>query len=179
MEPDVDWAQCRAQADTAVTLPIEQDVIMDSQSNLAPTPQPAEPAAKRPPWRPSKYRPEYCELVIEMGSKGFSVVEMAAEIGVARSTMEGEWTWKYQDFSEALEQARQLSQLWWERIGRNNLLVPKDGGTFSQAMWSRSMAARFPRDWRENKTFGLEGPDGKPLTIYTVVERVIVDPKKP
>lgn len=31
--------------------------------------------------RPSDYDPAYCDLVIEMGKKGYSVVEMATEIG--------------------------------------------------------------------------------------------------
>ena len=38
-----------------------------------------------PAGRPTDYRPEYCERVIELGRLGMSVVEMAADIGVARN----------------------------------------------------------------------------------------------
>ena len=31
---------------------------------------------------------------------------------------------------------------------------------FNASIWSRSMAARFPKDWRENKNVELAGKDG-------------------
>ena len=95
--------------------------------------------------RPSTYDPSYCDRVIELGRTGASVVEMATEIGVARSTLEAAWPEAHPEFSEALTLARQYSQVWWEKIGRENL----ESQIFQSSMWSRSMAARFPNDWRE------------------------------
>lgn len=118
-----------------------------------------------PEGRPSKYRQEFCERVIEMGALGWSVVEMAADIGVVRTTFETQWPAEYPEFSEALTIARQKSQVWWERIGRENLLIPPMGGTFQQSMWSRSMAARFPHDWREKSETAITGQNGGPVQI--------------
>jgi hypothetical protein len=107
--------------------------------------------------RPSSYDPAYCEQVIEMGHQGYSVVEMAAEIGVGRTTLERDWPDAHPEFSQALTHARDCSQAWWERQARVNLVMPQGGGTFQASAWSRSMAARFPNDWREKTEQKIEG----------------------
>lgn len=116
--------------------------------------------------RPTSYLPEFCERVIELGAKGCSVVEMAADIGVARNTLETLWTEANPEFQEAMTHARQLSQSWWERIGRENIIMPPNSGTFQASVWSRSMAARFPADWREKSETALTGPSGGPVQIH-------------
>lgn len=120
--------------------------------------------------RPSDYRPEYCDRVIELGRLGMSLVEMAADIGVGRTTLE-RWCDAHEEFRCALDDARDFSQAWWESQGRVNLIMPKDSGQFQGSVWSRSMAARFPRDWRENKGVELTGKDGADLNLsVTFVE---------
>jgi hypothetical protein len=121
--------------------------------------------------RPSEYKPEYCEKIIELGCEGMSVVEMAAEIGCHRETLEENWPAAYPDFSEAFTRAKQLSQAWWEKQGRINLLLAPGVGTFNGSVWSRSMAARFPKDWREQKGVELTGKDGGPVSV---IERRVV-----
>lgn len=120
--------------------------------------------------RPTDYRPEYCERVIELGKTGASVVEMAAEIGVDRKTLETAWPTAFPEFLQAFTQAKQLSQVWWERMGRENLIVPQ-GITFQATVWSRSMAARFPADWRESSKVEntLQNPDGTALKLIAQV----------
>jgi hypothetical protein len=127
-----------------------------------------------PAGRPTGYDPSYCDRVIELGRSGMSVVEMAADIGVSRNTLETNWPKAHPQFMEALEEARDLAQAWWERQGRENLTT----GGFQSALYSRSMAARFPRDWREVKGTELTGKDGGPVSV-TEVKRVIVDPNAP
>lgn len=108
--------------------------------------------------RPSTYDPAYCEQVIELGREGKSVVEMASEIGVSRNTLEANWPQAHPEFLQALEIARQASQAWWEMKGREAL----EKSTFQASVWSRSMAARFPDDWRERteqKTTHAMDPD--------------------
>lgn len=131
----------------------------------------------RPPGRPTDYRPEYCERVIEMGRQGFSVVEMASGIGVSRTTLETRWPEARPEFRAALEIARECSQSWWEAIGREHLVMPKDAGTFQASVWSRSMAARFPRDWRENKGVEIVGPGGGPVQQVTRIELIPMQAK--
>ena len=122
--------------------------------------------------RPTDYDPAYCERVMELGRIGMSVVEMAADIGVNRSTLEAAWPAAHPEFSEAFTQARQLSQAWWESMGRVNLIMAPQSGTFQASVWSRSMAARFPADWREKSETTHAGA----VEIKTIT-RTIVDPK--
>lgn len=124
-----------------------------------------------PAGRPSEYDPTYCERVIELGKQGASVVEMACAIGVSRPTLETNWPEAHPEFLEAFTRAKMESQVWWEKKGRDNL----ETQGFQQAMWSRSMAARFPHDWRETSRKELTGPDGAPMEL-TRIERTIIDP---
>ncbi|MDE2442641.1 MAG: hypothetical protein KGP14_16630 [Betaproteobacteria bacterium] len=122
--------------------------------------------------RPSLYDPAYCERVIEMGKQGFSVVEMAAEIGVHRDTLETNWPAAHPEFFEAFTHAMQCSQAWWERTGRVGMIE----NNISAPIWSRSMAARFPKDWREVKGTELTGKDGGPVAVSAEkAEWTIVD----
>ena len=117
--------------------------------------------------RPSKYDPKFCDDVLRMGAEGYSIVEMAAEIGVAKSTLKDEWPAAHEEFSVAFARARELSQSWWERQGRLGLYADK----FQPALYSRSMAARFPEDWRESKEQRLTGPDGGPVQTEEVEKK--------
>lgn len=126
--------------------------------------------------RPSSYRPEYCEQLIELGREGMSVVEMAAEIGCHRETLEENWPASYPEFSEAFTRAKVLSQAWWEKQGRVNLLLPPGAGSFNGNVWSRSMAARFPKDWREKTETAVTGANGGPVQVATIAIE-LVSPK--
>ena len=130
------------------------------------TATPAEPK-KHPGGRPTDYRPEYCEKVIELGKMGASIIEMACEIGVDRKTLEKIWPAAHEEFFRSFTLARQYSQVWWERKGRENLITPA-GMTFQASVWSRSMAARFPEDWREKTAHEMTGANDGPIQLNVV-----------
>lgn len=111
-----------------------------------------------PAGRPSEYDPAYCERVIELGKQGKSKVVMAAELGVTRTTFDN-WSAAHPEFLEALAHAMLLSQAWWENAGQKGLTADK----FNASVWSRSMAARFPEDWRENSRHEHTGAGGGPI----------------
>lgn len=121
-------------------------------------------AAKRLVGRPSDYDPAYCERVIELGAQGKSKAYMAAQIGVNRQTLEN-WAAQHEEFLGALTHALLLSQVWWEDAGQNGMAADK----FNGQVWSRSMAARFPEDWRETARRELTGADGAPLPAAQIV----------
>lgn len=101
---------------------------------------------KRYRGRPTKYRPEFCDMVVLWGRLGKSKTWMCAELMVTRQTLEN-WMADNPDFLDAMELALQLSQLWWEDKGQNSLTTVG----FQGSVYSRSMAARFPKDWTERK----------------------------
>lgn len=109
-----------------------------------------------PAGRPTDYRPEYCEAVIEFGARGKSLAWMAAELDVVRDTIH-EWMKVHPEFSDAMARARLKSQAWWEDFGQDNTMLPPGAGTFNAAAWGKSVSARFPDDWRENKGVEVSG----------------------
>lgn len=120
--------------------------------------------------RPTDYRPEYCERVIELGRDGCSIVEMCAELDVDRSTLERAWPEQFPEFSQALARARAFSQAWWEKQGREGVWESQGGPKINAGLYSRSMAARFPHDWRESNKTEISGPNGGPIESSIKVE---------
>lgn len=102
--------------------------------------------------RPSDYDESYCEKVIEFGEQGKSITWMAAELGVARQTIHN-WAASHPEFLDALDRAMAKSQQWWEDSGQTNMM----GQGFNASVWSKSMAARFPEDWRDNSKQEITG----------------------
>lgn len=127
----------------------------------------SEEATTRPPWRPTKYKPEFCEQVIEYGRQGKSRTWIAAQLGVVPVTLSN-WESDFPDFLCAMEYALVLSQQWWEDSGQTGMTADK----FNNGVWSRSMSARFPREWREKQDIELNGK----LQV-TEIKRTIVDPR--
>jgi hypothetical protein len=121
--------------------------------------------------RPTSYDPAHCERVIELGQEGASIVEMAHALGVVKQTLY-DWEKAHPEFLDALTRAREASQVWWEKAGR----IGMTGNTINAAIWSRSMAARFPHDWREVKGTELTGKDGGAMQVQAQsVEWQIID----
>lgn len=119
---------------------------------------------------PSKYRPEHCASVLDMGKQGFSRCEIAAGFDVHPKTVDY-WVEHQPEFAEAYELAKVHSQAWWEGKGRIAIDNPK----FNGFLWAKNMVARFRADWSEKVT--LSGDPENP--IRHAIEFVIVDPKAP
>lgn len=104
---------------------------------------------------------------MELGRTGASKVEIAVELDVDRKSLD-RWAEAHPEFCRALTRAIELSQVWWERKGRENL----EADRFQASMWSRSMAARFPDDWREKQDIDMNAK-----VAVTEIKRTIVDPR--
>jgi hypothetical protein len=63
--------------------------------------------------RPSDYRPEYCDMVIEAMANGVSLEAFAGQIRVAVETVY-RWMTRHREFSEAVSRAKPARTLWWE-----------------------------------------------------------------
>jgi transposase len=117
---------------------------------------------KRPVGRPSLYDPAYCEQVIELGKLGKSVEQIASHLGVSLRVFY-DWKEKYPEFLQALDDAKQYEQYWWEEQAQAYLIENKDSDKINTSLWSRSMAARFPKKYREQVKQEITGADGAPL----------------
>src|SRR5689334_8161764 len=84
---------------------------------------------KHPGGRPSKYRPGYCQRVIDFCRQGYSLTAFAAHIDVSRSRI-NEWMQAHEEFREAVSRAKHHRKLWWEERARK---VAEQGGPGGQA----------------------------------------------
>jgi transposase-like protein len=99
-----------------------------------------------PGGRPTTYKPEYCERVIELGKEGKSRVQIAVELDVPRASLH-DWAEAHPKFSAALTRAKECEQNWWETKGQQAL----DTRDFNAPVWKKSMEARFRDDYTERR----------------------------
>lgn len=117
---------------------------------------------KRPVGRPSKYKPEYCEKIIEVAKTGGGWAEWAVACDVDRPTLYS-WGEQHPEFSTALTRAKLEEQVWWEKAGRTGLGADK----FNALVWKTSVQARFREDYTERKVQEVTGKDGGAVQIET------------
>lgn len=118
--------------------------------------------------RPSDYKPEYCDQIVEWGAEGKSIVWMASRLDVVRDTIY-EWARVHPEFSDALMRARHNCQAWWEDQGQAGLAMPG----FNGSVWAKNMGSRFKDDWSDKSSLEVSGPNGGPVA-FEKIERVIV-----
>ena len=124
-----------------------------------------------PGGRPTDYDESFCDKVVELGAMGKSVEQIAKELGFAIRTL---YLWRdtYPQFMQALNTAKELEQAWWEDQAQAYMLEHKDGPKLNATLWSRSMAARFPKKYRDNSKIELTGEGGTPLIPHIQVSFV-------
>lgn len=122
--------------------------------------------------RPTKYTPDMCDLVIEIGMEGGCIAEMAVACDIAISTLY-EWAKEKPEFSEALTRAQQHAEAFHAKRIRNGLtMAPSE---FQGPANLKYMAVRFNDRWSEKQRLEHSGPAGGPL----VIERRIVSSPDP
>jgi len=118
--------------------------------------------------RPTKYNPAFCTTVVELGALGKSKAQMAAALGCSRMSID-EWCKEHKEFSDAIARARDLALAWWEDQGQTGMWQSPEGEKLNPQLWSRSMAARFPDDYRESKGVELTGKGGGPVETSIII----------
>ena len=117
--------------------------------------------------RPTKYDPEYCKVAIDLGRKGKSRESIAANLNVSWNTL-NIWAETYPDFFEALEHAKTLEQDYWEELGSQHIVEVPGGPKLNTGVWTRSMAARFPKKWRDNSKMEVTGKNDGAIQVDVV-----------
>jgi len=106
--------------------------------------------------RPTKYKHEYCSMLIEHMSNGLSYEAFAGVIGVCKFSLY-EWEKNHEEFSDAKLIAFQKCQLFWEKLGVDHIINRSDsehqGGSSSRSLnasvWIFNMKNRFK--WRDKQ----------------------------
>ena len=115
---------------------------------------------KRPMGRPSKYKPEFCQQIIELGKQGKSIAQMASHFDVDKASIY-DWAASQEEFSTALARAKAHSQTWWENKAQENM----DNRNFNAQLWLKSVASRFREDYTEKQVTELTGANGGAVQV--------------
>jgi hypothetical protein len=95
---------------------------------------------KEPFGRPTKYRPEYCEALVDHMAQGLSFESFAGTIGVCDDTLRY-WCDKFPDFSHARKLGTQANRIFWEKLGIQGATGQLQG--FNATSWIFNMKNRF------------------------------------
>ena len=94
--------------------------------------------------RPTKYKAEYCERVVQLMSKGWSKEEVVYDpeegLGICYQTFLN-WQDEHPEFKQAVAMGERASAAWWSKTGRTAVLGGIDG--FNSATWIFNMKNRF------------------------------------
>lgn len=96
--------------------------------------------------RPTKYKEEFCQMLIDHMSEGYSFDSFAGIVEVNIDTLY-EWAKVQKKFSDAKNIGTAKSMAWWERIGRMGMIneIP----FFNDRIWRLNMINRFRAQWSD------------------------------
>ena len=107
-----------------------------------------------PGGRPTKYKPEYCQKVVELMADGMAKIEVCAELGMGIGYDAFlDWQKKYPEFSEAVKIGNRLSEAWWMKEGREALRDKE----FNSTLWYMNMKNRH--GWTDKQDTTLNIPN--------------------
>lgn len=118
--------------------------------------------------RPTKYEQRFCDEVIEHMKDGASLTSFAAEVGVARSTI-NEWIDNQPEFSEAVKIGKARCAAWWEKLSRIGASGAAPVNPTLIIFGLKNMAAE---DWREKQEIDhtTNGKDMMPVVTVAFDE---------
>jgi len=116
--------------------------------------------------RPTKYKPEYCDLIVSMLGDGASLTEFRAEIGGISPQTVHNWKEAHPEFLEAFTRAETMGQAYWEKKLRTELMVDNKANA---ALVKLYFANRF--GWSDKQSQEITGKGGAPL-----IDRVEIVP---
>ncbi|BAK66874.1 putative terminase small subunit [Sphingobium sp. SYK-6] len=127
-----------------------------------------------PVGRPSKFKQAYCAEVVNHMAEGASLTSFAAEIGVARATL-NVWMEEHPEFLDAVGRAKAKCAAWWELQGRK--IAVNGGGPGASTLAIFGMKNMGGDDWQEKSSVDLSNPDGsmRPTVVKIVAADVRSD----
>jgi hypothetical protein len=94
----------------------------------------------------SKFKPEMCERMIEMGKQGASQKMIWSELGISKNNAES-LKKSNPEFAEALDMALVHAQAYWER----ELLANIENKGYNSRLAEIALRGQFQSDYRETR----------------------------
>jgi hypothetical protein len=125
--------------------------------------------------RPSKYKEEYCDMLIEHMTQGMSFESFAGVIGTHDETLRN-WAAKYPEFFAAKKIGYAKNQIFWEKLGLAGAAGKVPG--FNSASWIFNMKNRFRWADRVDTNVNHSGAIDVPTINFIVEAPLVIDEKK-
>ena len=114
--------------------------------------------------RPTKYKPEFCQAVVEYMTQGFSLKACAGYLCTTYDSI-NDWMKIYPDFFHAVKDGQALAALWWEQ----KLMENADSGKGNASSCIFGVKNRSQEQWKDKHEVDNTSSDGtmtaKPTTI--------------
>ena len=102
---------------------------------------------KHPGGRPTAYRPEFGEMIIEAMATGLSAEAAAAKIGVSARSLFN-WQKEHPEFLQSVQEGRHRALLWWET--RALEMARGEPGNAQMVMLGLKNRSRAPSGWHHD-----------------------------
>lgn len=103
-----------------------------------------------PAGRPTKYRPEYCDTVVELGIQGMTKAEMALKLDITKDTLY-RWIKEHPEFSDAMKRAEQGMERWFANTFREMSTGDNKGNVTAAIFLAKNQLPDVYRDRHEHK----------------------------
>jgi hypothetical protein len=119
-----------------------------------------------PVGRPTLYKPEYCDLLLQDMKEGFSLLAFAGLIGVCRDTLT-EWVNVHPEFAHAVRCGKAVQVRKWETRGMR--VAEGKGGVGAASMVQFGLCNLGDGEWRNKQDHTFANPDGTNMENKTVI----------
>lgn len=110
--------------------------------------------------RPSSYKPEYCQTLIEQAKNGKTLAEFAAAVGVAMNTVY-KWSETFPEFMTALKESEPLREAWWINLGKGMMTGQIEKSSATMFIWMTKNILK----WRDRSDVEVSGKDSSPIRV--------------
>lgn len=111
-----------------------------------------------PGGRPTKYKAEHCEQVIDHFREGWSIAEICLELDICEKTFLN-WVNTKDEFLQAKKKGVFFSEGWWMKQGRKNL----ENKEFNSTLWYMNMKNRF--GWKDRNDLTTNDKEIQPVVV--------------
>ncbi len=106
--------------------------------------------------RPTDYKPEYCDQIVDLMEQGYSVTAAAGKMRVTRQTVYN-WAEAHDEFFNALNLGRSLAAVWWEEKA---IELASGKGEGNPTIVVFGLKNRVADEWRDKREVDNTSSDG-------------------